>query len=191
MVISNMSFQEMQNIYLFNCARRESLLAEALKKETPEMQMKFVADYFLNKLPLETIAQIDCVDEKQVIPFQYDYSYLEDYSSEQIRNRTVRKYGVGRYGTNLPQADVDNRNGDKIRIYPSMYAVKMGTCIMFASEVQRFSHDFGIPCEIVNSIEYCYDNFDGKCMGGGHLTTDRLVKMSHFYNVLTIDGKKS
>lgn len=189
MRIDNMSFQEMHDIYVFSCERRQALLAEAQKQETPEMQMQFVADYFLNRLDTRQIAKIDGVDEKDVVPFKYDYSYLEDYGSDDVRRKEVRKWGRWRYGFNLPQADVDNRKKEQVGIYPAMYAIKMGTCIMFANEIQRFSYDLGIDCKIEQTLDYCYDNFDGFSTENKEMHTDRLIKMLHYYNVVSIGGQ--
>ena len=49
---------------------------------------------------------------------------------------------------------------------------------------------FGIDCDIVESLEYCYDNFNGKTTANKPLKTDQLVKMHHYYNVVTMNGEK-
>ena len=190
MRIETMSFKEKHDIYVFNCERRQKLLDEAMKLETPAQRMQFVADYFLNRLDISQIAKIDGVEEKDVVPFKYDYSYLEDYGSDDIRRREVRKWGNHNYGFNLPQADVDNRRREQVRIFPAVYAIKLGTCIMFASELQRFAYDFGIDSEIVDTLDYCYDNYDGTSTENKKIFTDRLIKMHHYYNVFEVDGKK-
>lgn len=185
-----MSFDDMRDIYLFNNARREALLAEALKQPSATQQMQFVANYFLNNLPTEQIAKIDNVSPRDILPFKYDYSFLEDYATHMVREKESRRYNGSRFGITLQQADVDKRGKEKINIYPTTYSLKMGTCIMFAAEIQRFSHDFGLPCEIVDEMAYCYDKFDGKSTEGEPIKTNRIVKMHHYYNILTIDGKK-
>ena len=190
MRIETMSFKEMHDIYVFNCGRREALLSEAMKLDLPEERIQFVADYFLNKLDKSVIAKIDGVTEDKVVPFKYDYSYLEDYGTDDIRRKEVRKWGDCRYGFNLPQADVDNRKKEQVRIYPAVYALKMGTCIMFASELQRFAYDFGMDGKIVQKMDFCYDKFDGKSTENKDIHTDRLIKMHHFYNVFEVDGKQ-
>lgn len=190
MRMETMSFKEMHDIYVFSCERRQALLDEAMKLETPTQRIQFVADYFLNRLELSQIAKIDGVSENDVVPFKYDYSFLEDYGSDDIRRKEVRRWGKWGYGFNLPQADVDNRKKEQVGIYPSMYAIKLATCIMFASELQRFAYDFGMTGEIVQTLDYCYDNFDGTSTENKKIFTDRLIKMHHFYNVFEVDGKK-
>ena len=190
MRIETMSFKEMHDIYVFSCERRQSLLDEAMKLETPAQRMQFVADYFLNRLDISQIAKIDGVEEKDVVPFKYDYSYLEDYGSDDIRRREVRRWGNHSYGFNLPQADVDNRKKEQVGIFPSTYAIKLGTCVMFASELQRFAYDFGISGEIVQTLDYCYDNYDGTSTENKKICTDRLINMHHYFNVIEVDGKK-
>ena len=93
MRMENMSFKEMHDIYVFNCNRREALLSEAMKLDLPEERIQFVADYFLNKLDKSVIAKIDGVTEDKVVPFKYDYSYLEDYGTDDIRRKEVRRWG--------------------------------------------------------------------------------------------------
>ena len=185
-----MSFKDKQEIYLFNCKRRQILLEEALKQETSEKRLQFVADYFLNRLSDKQTAKIDNVDSKNIVPFKHDYSFLEDYGSDLIRKNEERKWGGYNFGFTLPQADVDNRGTEKIKVFPTTYSLKMGTCIMFASELQRFAHDFGVSGKIVQVFDYCYDNFDGFSTDNKKINTDRLIKMKHFYNVFMIDGKE-
>lgn len=189
----HMSEKQMANMYKLNQERRGKLLSLAQKEKTPQKKLEFVAKYFLNALPIETIALIDGVETDKIEPFLYDYSFLEDYSSNHIREKQVRECPIGR-GVSLPVADVDVRqteNGkDKIKIYPTIYSLKLGTCIMFASEIQRFAHDFQIPSEIVKKIDFCYDHFEGKSTDFEPIETDRIIKMEHFYNVFTINGKK-
>lgn len=189
----HMSEKQMTNIYKFNQETRERLLNLALKMPTPKARMEFVAKYFLNALPVETMAEIDGVSINNVKPFLYDYSFLEDYGSAYGREKQIREYPLGR-GITLPVADIDVRktkdSKDKINIYPTIYSLKLGTCKMLASEMQRFAHDFNIPSEIIKKIDFCYDHFDGKSTESTPIKTDRLIKMEHFYNVFTIDGQK-
>lgn len=188
-----MTEKEMASIYKFNQEVRDRLLKQSLKQPTAKQRLEFVAKYFLNALPLEVIAEIDGVGVDKVIPFAYDYSFLEDYGSIHIREKQVRKYPLGK-GVSLPVADIDVRNTfgikDKIKIYPTIYSLKLGTCIMLASEMQRFAHDFNIQSQIVKKMDYCYDKFDGKSTEFAQINTDRLIKMEHFFNVFIIDGKK-
>lgn len=182
--------KNMQEMYIFNNERRQKLLSEALKKSSPEQQLQFVADYFLNRLEPSIIAQIDGVDESKLMHFKYDYSFLEDYGSQEVRKKEVRKWAPYCFGTSLQQVDVDIRGDEHLKIFPAVYALKMGTCIMFASELQRFAYDLGISGEIVETFDYCYDNFDGISIDNKKIKTDRLIKMQHFYNVFTIGDKK-
>ncbi len=61
---------------------------------------------------------------------------------------------------------------------------------MFANEIKRFAHEFGIECEIVKTLETCYDNFNGITTAQKPPRTNRLINMHHYYNIVTIDGKK-
>jgi hypothetical protein len=183
-----MSFKDKQDIYAFNNKRRERLLSEAMNYDRAEDRLKFVVDYFLNKLDPAAVAQIDDCAEGKIVPFKYDYSFLEDYGSDDIRVQDTRRWGGFRHGVSLPQADNDIRPNEQIKIYPAVYALKMGTCVMFASEIQRFARDFGLESEIVKSMDDCYDKFDGMSTENKPIHTDRIIKMEHFYNVVVIDG---
>ena len=190
MAYIKMTPAQMSRMYLFNCQRREILLNEAMKKNTPVERLKFVVDYFVDKLDQSAIAQIDGCTEKSVIPYKYDYSFLEDFGTWSVREPEIRKWEYGSYGYSLPQVDNDIRDEEKIRIYPAVYALKMGTCIMFASEIQRFARDFGLDSCIVQKMDYCYDKFDGFSIDHKPIQTDRIIKMQHFYNIVSIDGVK-
>lgn len=183
-----MSDDQKRDIYLFNNNRRERLLIEASKENTKRAQMEFVVKYFLNKLNANIVAQIDETTESNIKPFKYDYSYLDDYASNDVRRKSVREYKRGRYGVTLPAADVERCGDDKLKVYPTIYALKQGTCVMFASEIARIAHKLNIPCKIVGKLDYCYDKFDGKSLEAKDIKTDRIVKMLHYYNIVTIDG---
>lgn len=190
MVGFEMSFANMRDMYILNNERRQSLLDEALKQKGSENQMKFVVDYFLNKLSPSIVAKIDGVSKADILNFKYDYSFLEDYGSFDARTKELREWGNNNLGYSISQVDVDRRGSDKIKIYPAVYALKMGTCAMFASEIQRFSHDFGLESRIVEKLDFCYDKFDGLSVEGLEIHTDRLIKMQHFYNVVKVGGKE-
>lgn len=183
-----MDVYQLHELYVFNNERRENLLKKALEKPTKFEQMQFVVDYFLNNLPLETIAEIDGVNPKVVFPFAYDYSFLEDYSSENSRVQHYREYKPGAFGYTLPMGDNDVRVRPPIKIYPSIFALKMATCQMFASEIARFALDFGIDCKIIKKFTPCYDNFIGTDTKFNQMAYDRLIHMNHYYNIITIDG---
>ena len=185
-----MSDAEKHDMYVFNCNRREQLLNEAMKQNTPEDRIKFVVDYFLNKLDPSIIAQIDGCVKENIVPFKYDYSFLEDYGSFDIRRKEDRRWGLNSYGFSMSSVDNDIRGSEKLRVFPAVYALKMGTCIMFASEIQRFAHDFGIDSQVVQKMALSYDKFDGYSTEGKEIHTDRLIPMQHFYNIITIDGEK-
>lgn len=182
-----MTEQEMHEIYLFNNERRSFLLSKALEKPTPFEQMKYVVDYFTNTLPAEEIMSID--DTENVIQFCYDYSYLEDYNATFGRMQFCRAYKQDTFGITLPMAITDIRQRD-LRIYPTIFALKLATCRMFASEIARFAMDFGIECKIENEITPCYDNFFGMNQALQHTYIDRVIDMNHYYNTIIIDGQK-
>lgn len=182
------SFYEKQLIYKLNNQIREKLSNEAQKQNSPAEQIQFVADYFLNKLPVETIAKIDDVKKSEVRPFIYDYSFLDDFSSALIRTKKPRQYAGNFYTTTQGPADDARFGTEHIKIYPTIYPLKMGTCVMFASEIQRFCHEFGVNGKIVDNFSFCYDNYDGKSTTGEVIKTDQICKMHHYYNIITIDG---
>ena len=177
---------EMAEIFNFNNARRASLLAHAKEKPTKFEQLKLIVDYFLNILDVSEIAKIDGVSNDKVIPFIYDYSFIEDYEAFP-RMQYAREYTPGGYAPTINMSITDENN---LRIYPSIFTLKMATCQMFASEIARFSKDLGIDCEIVSKITSCYDHFEGTNEIGERLSTDQIVNMKHYYNVINIDGKK-
>ena len=184
-----MNFKQCQELYQFNNARRAVLYAEAAKQGSPEQQIKFVADYFTNNLPIDVIAKIDGVSEEEVLPFKYDYSFLEDVKSDLNRLQESRRYDAHRSAVTLKSVDDDRRGSEHINVYPTIYALKMATCKMFASEIQRFAHDFGIESQMVEKFTWCYDHFDGLSTTRQPIKTDRIINMYHYYNVLTINGK--
>ena len=90
-------------------------------------------------------------------------------------------------GITLPAAD-DIRVGlEHISIYPTIYALKLGTCKMFANEIRRLCHDLNIKCKIHDELANCYDKFDGTSTTGKPINTNRIMKMHHYYNIITID----
>lgn len=180
---------EMAEVYIFNNERRDRLLQAANEQPTPFLKLKFVVDYFINNLSLEQIAKIDTVPIESVKLFEYDYSFLEDYNSSFSRIQKVYEYKPGVFAYTLTQADTDLRDRTT-RIYPTIFALKMATCQMFASEIQRFAMDFGIDSKIQDAISYCYDNFSGSLTNLEHINYDRIVKMHHYYNILNIDGEE-
>lgn len=184
-----MNYQEMRDSYIFNNQRRERLLGFASKKNNNLDKLKYVVDYFLNKLPADEIAKIDNVPKASILPFEYDYSFLQGNREQFTRKQTPREYEKGKFAISLSHADNDLRVKPHIRIYPNVYTVKRGTCIMFASELKRFAVDFGIDCEIVDEFTVCYDHYDGETSEGDAYKTDRLVEMHHYYNVFNVDGE--
>lgn len=184
----HLSFQEKQRIYQINNQRRELLLEEAKKQNSPAEQIQFIADYFLNKLPKETICKIDGTSESSFKDFKYDYSYLDDMKSEHIRQQTSREYAPGARAETLSAVDDFRVGNEHIAIFPTTFTLKMATCIIFANEIQRFCHELGIESKIVQELTHCYDKFDGKSTEGKAIHTDQIVKMMHYYNIITIDG---
>ena len=183
-----LSFEEKQEIYRINNTRREALLEEARKQSTPAAQIQFVADYFLNKLPKETIAKIDGTSPRNIKSFEYDYSYLDDMFSEQIRKQEAVEYAPGAKAITLPPADDFRVGNEHISIYPTVFTLKMATCIIFANEIQRFCRELGIEGRIEREVTHCSDNFNGFATSGEQIQTDQIVKMMHYYNIITIDG---
>lgn len=185
-----MSDNDKKLIYEFNNSQRQKLLTAANTLPSPEKRLEFVVQYFINKLTPEETKKIDGVETTNPEPFLYDYSYLEDFGATTARQKKERRYNKFFTGVTLPMADIDRRGDEKINVYPTIFALKLGTCIMFAAEIQRFCHDFGIKGKIVSEPAYCYDHFDGKSTEFEDIKTDRIIKMLHYYNVVEIGTKK-
>ncbi len=67
----------------------------ALKCKTPEEQLRFVVLYMMNGLPEPIVESIDETFPKNIIPFKYDYSFLEDHASLDIRECESRPFCNG------------------------------------------------------------------------------------------------
>lgn len=178
-------------IYRFNNSQRDKILEEALKLETPEEQLRFVTLYMTNSLPIETIAKIDGVEPDKVLPFIYDYSFLEHISADDPRHKIVRPFcNYTGFSSSLSQGDSAGFGKNQVRIFPAVYAVKMGTCVIFANEIKRFAQEFGLECDIVETNALCYDNFKGSTHFHNKMEVDRLIDMHHYYNVITLGGER-
>lgn len=185
-----MNYFEMAEVYQFNNARREKLLNRAKQFDTKLEQIKFVVDYFLNNLPVSEILEIDCVDPLYLKLFEYDYSFLEDHKATFPRKQVYDYYTPTNKAITLHQADNDVRNGKVAKIYPTIFALKKGTCKLFANEIKRFAMDFDIECEIIEEPAYCYDGFCGFNIKNEPVEMNNLRLMHHYYNVITLDGKQ-
>lgn len=183
----NLSNYELAEIFQINNTKRDNLLKMALKQPSKFEQIKYIADYFTNLLSLEEIAFIDGTTLESTVPFIYDYSFLEDYKNF-ARTQQLREFTPGGFAPTIPVAIIEGHNNT--RIYPSIYALKMATCHMFASEIDRFCKELDIKSDIVNKITPCYDHFDGTNDGGEEIHTDYIVNMDHYYNILDFDGTK-
>lgn len=188
MKIKDLDFFDLQHVFLFNNSRRQNILDHAHQKPTVYEQLKFVVDYFLNNLSIEETAKLDSTTTEIVMPFIYDYSFVEDYKTF-ARDQFGREYEPGVFCCSLPMAMNDDVNHD-LCVFPALFATKMGTCIMFANEIARIGLDLGFECEIVQSIEPFYDNFNGFNTNKEPVHTDQITKMRHYYNIVTLDGKK-
>lgn len=180
-----MNYKEIELLYKFNNEIRDRLLLESSFQKTPFDKIKFIVDYFLSNLDKNIILKID--NAIQFEPFSYDYSFLEDFSDPYGRQLTI-KFLNGIYAHTLHQADIDQRD-NTTKIYPSIFALKRGTCQMFANEIKRFALDFGLDCKIEKTFSYCYDCFDGKNRNNKPIHTNRIIKMQHYYNLIKIDDK--
>ena len=180
-----MNYFEMAEVYQFNNARRERLLDKANQLSTKFEKIKFVVDYFLNNLPLNEIMEIDEVDPMFLTLFKYDYAFLDDIIP---RKQSPDYFNITDSSITLNAVDNDIRNGQKAKIYPTIFALKKGTCIMFANEIKRFAMDFDIDCKIISENSYCYDNFLGHNINGDIVDINELHLMHHYYNIITIDG---
>ena len=182
-----MNTYQIQQVYAFNNARRENLLNEAQKQNSLLEKIKYVVDYFINNLDENEILEID--NTKQFTPFKYDYSFLDDLSEPFGRQQNIVYYENGYFAKTLPQADNDPRDRN-VKIYPTIFALKLATCKMFANEIKRFALDFGIKCDIIKKSSYCYDYFNGKNVNYKPVNTNRIVRMVHYYNIIEIDSEK-
>ena len=185
-----MDYFGMVDVYQFNNARRERLLNKAKEQATKLEQIKFVVDYFLNNLPMSDILEIDEVDPMCLKLFEYDYSFLEDHRASFPRKQVFEYYTPTKKAITLHQADNDIRNGKVAKIYPTIFALKKGTCKMFANEIKRFAMDFDIDCEIVEEPAFCYDGFCGFNTNNERVELNDLRLMLHYYNIITLNGKQ-
>lgn len=180
-----------KKIQTYNEIIRTRLLNRANNFSTEEERAQFVVDYFTNNLSRDVIADIDDVPEKRAVDFSYDYSFLEGNETPFPR-RQERIYYPGGSGITLTPADRDFNVDGAPRIYPTVFALKKGTCIIFANELKRLMANLGIKCEIVEppiGVD-CYDKFDGTDVEFNPIHTNDIKKMHHYYNVIEIDGKK-
>ena len=174
-----------------NDARRDNLINKALELDGEMARAKFIVDYFTSQLPKNIIAEIDGVNEKDVVPFQYDYSWIKGSETPYARKQIKVKSPVGEGSTfsiGLLDIDVPGRP----MIYPSIIGLKLGTCKSFSHEMARLMHSVGVECKIVETEhpEDCYDLFEGADVEGNHISVNTIKPIYHFYNVLTINGKE-
>ena len=192
-------------IMLLSRKRFQNLVNYAKSIKDPMERLTFLIDYFLNKTDESVAKQID--ETNSFMPFEYDYSFLYLPGEERIaRNRSC---GSWLSSTSLADSISDpnvvqiNNQGQKSfsHEYVSMFATKMGTCKMIANEFQRlmfycFADDCQKPnqsnraninnlCAIINKDAFCYDFYDSKS-----LKVNEVRLMNHYYNVVTIGGKK-
>lgn len=186
-----MSFYDMQKIYVFNNLRRTKFINKALRLDSDIEKAKFVVDYFTNNLPKDVVADIDSVYEKDVVDFSYDYSFVRGNDTPFPRLQERIRYPQG-FGTTMTCADVDVEVEGKPKIYPTVYALKQGTCVIFANEIMRIMSNLGIKCEIIETPECvdCYDRFGGTDVEFNKIDTNDIKKIRHYYNIIEIDNKK-
>ena len=174
-----------------NDSRREVLINKALELNSESERAQFIIDYFTSQLPKSVIAEIDGVNEKDVVPFQYDYSWISGNETPFARKQKSVKSPIGEgktFSIGLHDRDVP---GNPI-IYPSVIGLKLGTCKVFSHEIARLMHSVGVECTIIeteNPVD-CYDLFEGADEEGNHISVNTIKPIKHIYNVLTINGKQ-
>ena len=83
---------EIAKIIDCNERRRSNLLEKANDFESSTEKAQFIVDYFTNKLPKETIAEIDEVPRDSVSNFSYDYSFVKGSESFNARTQKSKKW---------------------------------------------------------------------------------------------------
>ncbi|MCQ2555716.1 MAG: hypothetical protein MJ149_00080 [Clostridia bacterium] len=183
-----MTEKELVNMYEFGKQRRARLLQACNQhtgkgKDTAEDKMKkvkFVVDYFLNRLNKDLIKQIDGTQEFK--PFMYDYSFLDS----KVAKKEFKKveYAEGHIGQSWANVDIDRRN-KQADIYPSTYALKMATCTMLAREMMRICLDLGIDAEVKNASAYFYDCYENE---KDKVYLDNINLTRHYWIEIKLDG---
>ncbi|MBE5758130.1 MAG: hypothetical protein E7345_04315 [Clostridiales bacterium] len=188
---NEMSPEDMQRIYTYNNLRRARLLNRANKLSTDKEKAQFIVDYFTNNLPKNIIAEIDDVEEKDVVNFTYDYSYVKGGETPFARKQQRIKYPLG-HGMTLSCVDRDFDVDGRPKIYPTIFSLKSGTCVMFAHEIKRLLSSLNINCQIIETEHGvdCYDHFDGMDTQGNKINVNTIKKIKHAYNIIELDGKQ-
>lgn len=187
----DIDFYSRNKINTYNNYIRERFLNRAMQMPSDREKVQFVVDYFTNNLPKDIIASIDDVSENRVVDFAYDYSFVKGNETPFPRKQERIRYPMG-FGVTLTSGDVDLEVVGRPRIYPTLYSLKMGTCIMFANEIQRIMAKLGIKSKMIETpigVD-CYDRFTGTDVEFNKIDTNDIKKIKHFYNIVEIDGKK-
>ncbi len=190
-----MSPRQIGAILECNEKRRDNLLEMAKSLDSESARARFVVDYFTNKLPKETIASIDEVEENKVSNFSYDYSYIKGNSMFETREQ--KSVGFSYSGGYVSGKTIMSTGNDifiegRPKIFPSIFALKMGTCTMFAHEMKRLMHELDVPCDLIETdtpID-CYDLYSGKDEAEGTpINVNGISKIYHAYNIITLNGE--
>lgn len=191
MNFSGMDFYSLQKIYTFNNLRRARFINRAKKMPSDREKAQFVVDYFTNNLPKDVVADIDDVGVNLVEDFSYDYSFVRGNETPFYRKQESSRYPGG-FGITLTCADRDVEVEGNPKIYPTIYSLKKGTCIIFANEIKRVMANLGIKCEIVETPDCvdCYDRFEGTDVEYNKISVNDIKKIRHYYNIIEIDGVK-
>ena len=178
-------------IMTLNDIRRENLINKANELPDEFDRAKFIVNYFTSNLPKEVIAEIDEVKEREVIDFRYDYSYVKGSETPYARKQIPSKspicdgctFSIGIHDRDVP---------GKPMIYPSVLALKLGTCKIFSHEMARLMHSVGVKCEIYETDHPvdCYDIFNGVDEEQNPININTIKPMYHIFNILNItEGK--
>ncbi|MBQ8451776.1 MAG: hypothetical protein IJ538_03260 [Clostridia bacterium] len=183
--------------------RYKNLIKHAKKISNDEEKLAYLIKYFLNELDSEEIKQIDGTSE--FIPFIFDYSFL--YDPRENRQQSFR-FCEGLHIRSSCEALTDSRLSSKPKEYATVFAAKMATCEMLANEFQRLMFDAFVEnsndydlfnkypidnlCKIIcREKENCYDHYEGYFMATDKsVKIDRVIPMLHYYNLVTLNGKK-
>ena len=180
-----------RKIMTLNDIRRENLINKAKEIPNDYDRAIFIINYFTSNLPKDIIAQIDEVKENEVVDFKYDYSYINASETPFARKQIPVKSPIGEgttFSIGLHDRDVPGRP----MIYPSVLALKLGTCKIFSHELARLFYSANIKCDIFET-EYavdCYDIFNGTDEDGNRINVNTIKPIHHIYNIITIDNKQ-
>jgi len=160
------SFLTNKSMFLLNEQRRAKLRDNASLMSTQFDKIQYICNCFLKD-------------------YRFDYSVLisktetEDRPQEYV---TFEWQGGSFMNATVAMVSPDEKHG--ISLSPSVHALKMGTCAIFSAELEWFAKEFGIKCERIQKVMFCYDDYKKV------KSENKIRQMIHHYVVMDLDGSK-